>query len=85
MSTPVPSALPAPVGRAHRDTAVDRLLDGLEALVARHRALTSQAPEEQGLQTELIGAEVAHELAIAQAALRRPPRLSIVEPPADAR
>ena len=78
---PVPAAAPPP-GRPgpatrtqRRSAAADRLLDGLEALVARHRALAPQSPDDRGLHAELITAEVAHELAMARAALRRTPHL----------
>ncbi|MDN5916174.1 MAG: hypothetical protein L0I76_13910 [Pseudonocardia sp.] len=84
MSTPVPAPTPvrtSAASRSQRRSAVgDRLLDGLEALVARHRALAPQSPEERGLHAELITAEVAHELAMARSALARTPHLTVVEP-----
>ena len=46
-----------------------RLLDGLEDLVRRHRALRTEGSE--GLHVELITAEVAQHLAVARTALRR--------------
>ncbi|MCE0763255.1 hypothetical protein LWC35_10095 [Pseudonocardia kujensis] len=49
-----------------------RLLEGLEALVQRHRALLNTGSG--GLHAELITAEVAHELAVARSALRRTPQ-----------
>lgn len=49
-----------------------RLLDGLESLLQRNRALLVE-PEVGELHVELIAAEVAHELAIARAALRHSP------------
>ncbi|MEQ3552823.1 hypothetical protein WIS52_20335 [Pseudonocardia nematodicida] len=49
-----------------------QLLDNLEALVRRHRALRGNHPE--ALHAELITAEVAQHLAVARAALRRLPR-----------
>ncbi len=88
MSTPAPSPVPVPVAPArtsHRTAPVDSLLDGLEALVTRHRALTSEGLADQNLHAELIGAEIAHELAIAQARLRRPPHLSVVGHPEGSR
>lgn len=47
-----------------------RLLDGLEALVHRHRALAHDTSA--SLHVELITAEVAQQLAVARTALRRP-------------
>ena len=65
---------------ARRLQIADDLLDRLEALVERHRAL---APHEPGLHdalhAELVAAEVAHELSVARSALRRPPH--VVAPP----
>ncbi|MEQ3554342.1 hypothetical protein WIS52_28075 [Pseudonocardia nematodicida] len=49
-----------------------QLLDGLEALVRRHRALRTEYAD--GLHAELITAEVAQHLAVARNALRRRPR-----------
>ncbi|MCE3551367.1 hypothetical protein LWC33_07870 [Pseudonocardia sp. RS11V-5] len=49
-----------------------RLLEGLDALVRRHRALLSVGSGT--LHAELITAEVAHELAVARSALRRTPQ-----------
>ncbi|ODU02391.1 MAG: hypothetical protein ABS81_17665 [Pseudonocardia sp. SCN 72-86] len=61
---------------ARRLQIADDLLDRLEALVDRHRAL---APHEPGihdaLHAELVAAEVAHELAMARSALRRTPHV----------
>lgn len=59
-----PGTVPAP------DTA-RRLLDGLDALVRRHRALAHD--DAAPLHAELITAEVAIELAVARRALRRSP------------
>jgi hypothetical protein len=47
------------------------LLDGLEALVQRHRALAHD--DAARLHAELITAEVALQLAVARRALRRTP------------
>ncbi|TCK21153.1 hypothetical protein [Pseudonocardia endophytica] len=47
------------------------LLDGLEALVQRHRALAHD--DAAPLHAELITAEVAMQLAVARRALRRGP------------
>lgn len=68
MSTPAPTPLraPAPSRSPHGSAVGGRLLDRLEALVARHRALAPQSPEDRGLHAELIAAEVAHELALAR-------------------
>jgi hypothetical protein len=56
-----------------------RLLDSLEALVRRHRALRTAGPDGVSdsadvLHAELITAEVAQQLAVARNALRRRPR-----------
>jgi hypothetical protein len=65
--------MPAPT-RAERRVAVgERLLDSLEAIVARHRSTVSSEPVE--LHAELIAAEVAHQLALTRAELRRIPFL----------
>jgi hypothetical protein len=58
----------------HRTAIGDRLLDALESLVERHRALALR-PDAEGLHAELIAAEVAHELSVARSALRRHPRV----------
>ncbi|GAA1381874.1 hypothetical protein GCM10009613_08630 [Pseudonocardia kongjuensis] len=72
MSTPVRTL---PTDRTSRSGAVDpgaQLLDGLEALVRRHRALARDTAGT--LHAELITAEVAQQLAVARNALRRVPR-----------
>ncbi|OLL73049.1 hypothetical protein Ae168Ps1_1430c [Pseudonocardia sp. Ae168_Ps1] len=52
-----------------------RLLDGLEALVRRHRALRTAGPDGVSDRADvLITAEVAQQLAVARNALRRRPR-----------
>lgn len=81
MSTPATSPLraPAPSRSQRRSAAGDRLLDRLEALVARHRALAPHSPEDRGLHAELITAEVAQELAMTRRALARTPHLTVVE------
>ena len=81
MSIPASTPLrgPAPTRSQRRSAVGDRLLDSLEALVARHRALAPQSPEDRGLHSELITAEVAQELATARRALARTPHLSVVE------
>jgi hypothetical protein len=66
--------LPKPTRDGRRTEIVDRLLDALEDLVARHRALAGN-PEQVALHAELIAAEVAHELAVTRSALRRAPQL----------
>lgn len=83
MSTPAPASLrvPAPSRSQRRSAVADRLLDSLETLVARNRALASRSPEDSGLHAELITAEVAHELAMARSALARTPHLTVVEQP----
>lgn len=62
---------------AARERAATRLLDSLDDLVRRHRALTPtlESAPHSSLHAELITAEVAHELAVARNALRRHPRL----------
>ncbi|MGD9987400.1 hypothetical protein [Pseudonocardia sp.] len=82
MTRAVPSpSVPSPAGAAGRvgrraDIAA-RLLDGLEALLVRHRALLVE-PDISALHAELIAAEVAHELQRARAALQRTPSLTVV-------
>jgi hypothetical protein len=46
-------------------------LDGLEALIQRHRGLHSE--DGDALHAELIAAEVAHHLALTRSALQRTP------------
>jgi hypothetical protein len=53
----------------------DRLLNSLEDLVRRHRALALHT-EHVDLHAELIAAEMAHELAVARSALHRHPPLA---------
>ncbi|GEL23657.1 hypothetical protein PSU4_26110 [Pseudonocardia sulfidoxydans NBRC 16205] len=74
-----PSASPSgasPRERRRADIAA-RLLDGLESLLTRHRALLVE-PDISALHAELIAAEVAHELELARAALQRTPSLTAV-------
>lgn len=75
------SAVPTqsvPSGRVRRRADIAaRLLDGLEALLTRHRALLVE-PDISALHAELIAAEVAHELELARAALQRTPSLTVV-------
>ena len=62
----VPRRLDAPSSRTReqrRADVADRLLESLEDLVHRHRAVKVDA--------ELVAAEVAHELAVARNALLR--------------
>jgi hypothetical protein len=65
----------SPTRDSVRHTIADRLLDSLENLVRRHRALGLHAADESALHAELIAAEVAHELAVARSALHRHPPL----------
>jgi hypothetical protein len=65
--------LPAPTRVERRVAVGDRLLDALEDIVARHRTLASSEPAV--LHAELIAAEVAHQLALTRADLRRLPHL----------
>lgn len=66
---------------AARARVASRLLDALDDLVRRHRSLAPPEPHSH-LHAELITAEVAHELALARAALRRYP--AVTDPPAPA-
>ena len=66
--------LPRPTREDRRTEIVDRLLNSLEDLVARHRALSGN-PDQVQLHAELIAAEVAHELEVTRSALRRTPHL----------
>ena len=52
----------------------DRLLTSLDELVRKHRALALHT-EHTDLHAELIAAEVAHQLALTRADLRRLPHL----------
>jgi hypothetical protein len=65
----------SPTRDSVRHTIADRLLDSLENLVRRHRALGLHAADESALHAELIAAEVAHELAVARSAMHRHPPL----------
>ncbi|SHK49570.1 hypothetical protein SAMN05443637_10726 [Pseudonocardia thermophila] len=49
----------------------EALLDGLEALIQRHRGLHTD--DGDALHAELVAAEVAHQLAITRSALQRTP------------
>ena len=60
-----PEPVPAPRASVHR------LLDSLDDLVRRHRALASRDGEDDTLHTELIAAELAQQIAVVQ---RRLPR-----------
>jgi hypothetical protein len=76
LSTP-PPALPSEPerdARAERRAAIGaRFLDSLEEIVRRHRSLApAEHPE---LHAELIAAEVAHQLSLVRAELRRAPHL----------
>lgn len=69
---------PVPTRDESRRRIADRLLNALEDLVRRHRALAlhgNQAGEHIALHAELIAAEMAHELAMARSALHRYPPL----------
>lgn len=66
--------LPRPTRDDRRTEIVSRLLDSLEDLVTRHRALAGD-PTQVDLHAELIAAEVAHELSVTRSALRRHPPL----------
>jgi hypothetical protein len=64
---------PAPTRTSIRRSIAEDLLDGLDALVHRHRALVHGDAASGGLDAELIAAEVAHQLAVARSALHRHP------------
>ncbi|GAA1231135.1 hypothetical protein [Pseudonocardia alaniniphila] len=69
---------PASPRESIRRNIADCLLDALEALVHRHRALAlDPAPggEQVDLHAELIIADMAHELALARSALQWHPPL----------
>lgn len=55
---------PVPAGR----TSVHRMLDSLDDLVRRHRALAARDGEDDTLHAELIAAELAQQIAV----MRRP-------------
>lgn len=62
----------APTRDTVRQSIADQLLEALDHLVARHRALALH-DEHIELHAELIAAEVAHQLAMTRNALRRHP------------
>ena len=64
----------APTRDESRRRIADRLLTSLDDLVRRHRALALTG-EHVDLHTELIAAEVAHQLAMTRSALHRHPPL----------
>ena len=59
-----------PSSPPRRIDAVDRLLNSLEDLVRRHRALAAGGRDE-ALHAELVAAEIAHELAVTRSDLQR--------------
>jgi hypothetical protein len=65
---------PAPTRDTVRQSIADQLLEALDQLVTRHRALALH-DEHIELHAELIAAEVAHQLAMARSALHRHPSL----------
>ncbi|MEK6438478.1 MULTISPECIES: hypothetical protein [unclassified Pseudonocardia] len=75
-ASPVPAQTrkAAPTRDDRRSAIVDRLLDSLEDLVVRHRALAGDDQQVE-LHAELIAAEVAHELSVTRSALKRNPPL----------
>ncbi len=69
MTPELARAEPLPAGR----TSVHRMLDSLDDLVRRHRALAAEDGEDDALHAELIAAELAQQIAV----MRRPiPRQS---------
>jgi hypothetical protein len=78
MSPSASGSASPPAAESVRPSIADRLLDSLEDLVRRHRALALQESsdgQKAALHAELIAAEVAHELAMARSALHRHPTL----------
>lgn len=68
----------SPARESIRQNIAEHLLDSLEGLVRKHRALAlDRFPIEEhvDLHAELITAEVAHELALTRRALHRHPPL----------
>ncbi|MCM3847239.1 MULTISPECIES: hypothetical protein [Pseudonocardia] len=66
---PAPVELPAP--QAGRST-VDRLLDSIDDLVRRHRALAAHDGASAALHAELIAAELDQQVAILRTMPRQP-------------
>jgi len=62
----------APTRETLRRSIADQLLESLDQLVTRHRALALH-DEHIELHAELIAAEVAHQLAMTRSALQRHP------------
>lgn len=71
---PLPEAPPpveTPTPQAGRST-VDRLLDSIDDLVRRHRALAAHDGASAGLHAELIAAELDQQVAILRTMPRQP-------------
>ncbi|KAA1031031.1 hypothetical protein FVA95_09185 [Pseudonocardia sp. EV170527-09] len=71
---PLPEAPPpveTPAPQAGRST-VDRLLDSIDDLVRRHRALAAHDGASAGLHAELITAELDQQVAILRTMPRQP-------------
>lgn len=71
---PLPEAPPpveTPTRQAGRST-VDRLLDSIDDLVRRHRALAAHDGASAGLHAELIAAELDQQVAILRTMPRQP-------------
>ncbi|ALE72776.1 hypothetical protein Ae168Ps1_1553 [Pseudonocardia sp. Ae168_Ps1] len=66
----VPAAGPEPAEPPQERTRVDRLLDSLDDLVRRHRALATHDGASADLHAELIAAELDQQIAV----LRTVPR-----------
>jgi hypothetical protein len=60
-----------PTRERRRAQITTTFLDGLEALILRHRGMHCE--DGDALHAELIAAEVAHQLAITRSALQRTP------------
>lgn len=67
----VPAAAGVAAPAAER-TAVDRLLDSLDDLVRRHRALAAHDGNSAGLHAELIAAELDQQIAVLRTVPRQP-------------
>ncbi|ANY05411.1 hypothetical protein [Pseudonocardia sp. HH130630-07] len=75
-AAPVPAAPPEPApietpAEPHGRTAVHRLLDSLDELVRRHRALVAHDGGSANLHAELIAAELDQQLAVLRAMPRQ--------------
>lgn len=63
--------LAGPAAEPAARTSVHRLLDSLDELVRRHRALAAHDGEDDALHAELIAAELAQQIAVMRRAVPR--------------